>query len=50
MTRMDQIIAVLQQQQTIILNKWADKYNLCQDKAGRYYKGIALVVPEDTKL
>jgi hypothetical protein len=49
-TGLDQIIAVLQQQQAAILDKWIDKYNLCQDKAGRYHKGIALVVPEDTKL
>jgi hypothetical protein len=49
-TGMDQIIAVLQQQQTAILNKWTDEYNLCQDKAGRYHKGIALVVPEGVKL
>jgi Integrase zinc binding domain len=33
-----------------VLNKWTDKYNLRQDKAGRYHKGIALVVLEDEKL
>ena len=33
-----------------MLNKWTDKYNLRQDKAGRYHKGIALIVSEDTKL
>jgi hypothetical protein len=49
-TGLDQIIAVLQQQQATILTKWTDKYNLCQDKAGRYHKGIALIVPEDKKL
>jgi hypothetical protein len=49
-TGMDQIIAVLQQQQVTVLNKWMDEYNLRQDKAGRYHKGIALVVLEDTKL
>jgi hypothetical protein len=49
-TGLDQIIAVLQQQQATILNKWADKYNLHQDKVGRYHKGIALVIPEDEKL
>jgi hypothetical protein len=27
-----------------------DKYNLHQDKAGRYHKGITLVMPEDKKL
>jgi hypothetical protein len=50
MTGMDQIIVVLQQQQTATLHKWTDKYNLHQDKAGRYHKGITLVVLEDTKL
>jgi Integrase zinc binding domain len=49
-TGLDQIIAVLQQQQATILNNWTDKYNLCQDKAGRYHKGITLVVLEDMKL
>ena len=49
-TGMDQIIAVLQQQQVTILNKWMDEYNLHQDKAGRYHKGITLVIPEDMKL
>jgi hypothetical protein len=49
-TGMDQITVVLQQQQAAILSKWTDEYNLCQDKAGRYHKGIALVVPEDAKL
>jgi hypothetical protein len=37
MTGLDQIIAILQQQQAAILNKWTDEYNLCQDKAGRYH-------------
>jgi hypothetical protein len=46
MIGMDQIIAVLQQQQAAILNKWTDEYNLHQDKAGRYHKGIALVILE----
>jgi hypothetical protein len=50
MTGMDQLIAVLQQQQAAILNKWTDEYNLHQDKAGRYHKGITLVIPEDTML
>jgi hypothetical protein len=50
MTGMDQIIVVLQQQQAATLNKWTDEYNLRQDKAGRYHKGIALVVLEDMKL
>jgi hypothetical protein len=49
-TGLDQIIAVLQQQQATILKEWTDEYNLHQDKAGRYHKGIALVVPEDEKL
>jgi hypothetical protein len=50
MIGLDQIIAILQQQQANILTKWMDEYNLYQDKAGRYHKGIALVMPEDKKL
>jgi RNase H-like domain found in reverse transcriptase len=49
-TGLDQIIVVLQQQQAATLNKWTDEYNLCKDKAGRYHKGIALVVLKDMKL
>jgi hypothetical protein len=50
MTGLDQIIVVLRQQQGTVLSKWMDQYNLHQDKAGRYHKGIALVVLEDTTL
>jgi hypothetical protein len=50
MIGLDQIIVVLQQQQATILTKWTDEHNLHQDKAGRYHKGIALVIPEDEKL
>ena len=49
MTGLDQIIVVIQQQQATVLNKWMNKYNLRQDKAGRYHKGIALIIPEDEK-
>jgi hypothetical protein len=41
---------VLQHQQATTLFKWTDKHNLHQDKAGRYYKGIVLVILEDEKL
>jgi hypothetical protein len=50
MTGLDQIILILQQQQAIIPTKGMDEHNLHQDKAGRYYKGVALIIPEDKKL
>src|SRR6266850_2385780 len=49
-TGIDQIIAKLQEQQTTEMEKWEEEYNLQRNKRGWYHKGIALVVPDDTKL
>jgi len=47
---LDQIIAKMQEQQASAMNKWEEEHNLRRDKQGWYHKGIALVVPEDSKL
>jgi hypothetical protein len=47
---LDQIVVVLQQQQATVLDKWMVKYNLHQERAGRYHKGITLMVLEDKEL
>jgi hypothetical protein len=49
-TGLDQLITELQQQQVTTLKEWTMKHNLQQDKAGRYHKGIALIVSEDEKI
>ena len=40
MIGLDQIIAVLQQQQATALGKWKDKHNLHQDKVAGIIKGL----------
>src|SRR5882672_742675 len=49
-TGMDQIIAKLQEQQTSEMKKREEEYNLRRNKRGWYHRGIALVVPDNTKL
>jgi len=50
MTGIDHIIAKLQEQHAPEMKKWEEEQNLQQNKQGWYHKGIALVVPENTKL
>src|SRR6267142_179481 len=50
MTGINHIIAKLQEQHGSEMKKWEEEQNLQQNKQGWYHKGIALVVPDDTKL
>src|SRR6267142_4141786 len=47
---LDQMIATMQEQRASEMNKWKEEHHLRRDKQGWYHKGIALVVPEDSKL
>jgi len=49
-TGINHIIAKVQELQASEMKKWEEEYNLRRNKRGWYHRGIALVVPDDTKL